>query len=265
MSGRFATRSVLVTGAGSGIGRATARLFAGEGAKVLATDIGDGLVETADSYPDMLTMCGDAGNEQRVADMVQKALEEFGALDVAVANAGISGGMAGIFDQTQRDWEEVLRVNLIGAFLAIKHTARAMVDAGRGGVIICTASVAGLRAGAGGAAYSASKAGVINLVQTAAQQLGGTGIRVNAVCPGLIETGMTHDVYQQARARGREEAIGQLNPLRRGGAPDEIARAIAFLASDEASYINGQALPVDGGLCSSLPFSGPRRLGEARF
>lgn len=265
MSGRFTAKSVLVTGAGSGIGRATACLFADEGAKVLATDISDAFAEMAGKSSRMLTMQADAGNEKAVAGMVGKALREFGTLDIAVANAGISGGMAGILDQDMDDWQEVLRINLIGAFLVIKYAARAMIDAGQVGTIICTASVAGLRAGAGGAAYSASKAGIINLVQTAAQQLSGTGIRVNAVCPGLVETGMTQEVYEQARARGKEEAIGQLNPMKRGGSPNEIARAIAFLASDEASYVNGQALPVDGGLCSSLPFSRPRRMSVVSF
>ena len=122
-----------------------------------------------------------------------------------------------------------------------------------GGSIICTASVAGLRSGAGGAAYSASKAGVINLVQTAAQQLSGSNIRVNAICPGLIETGMTRPIYDMAREKGQAHRIGELNPLGRGGAPHEIAKAALFLASDESSYVNGQALVVDGGLSSSHP------------
>jgi NAD(P)-dependent dehydrogenase (short-subunit alcohol dehydrogenase family) len=128
--------------------------------------------------------------------------------------------------------------------------------------MICTASVAGLRSGAGGAAYSASKAGVINLVQTASQQLFGTGIRVNAICPGLIETGMTQPIYEMARARGQEQRIGELNPLQRGGEPEEIARAALFLASDESSYVNGAALVVDGGLSSSHPVT---RLFELRM
>jgi NAD(P)-dependent dehydrogenase (short-subunit alcohol dehydrogenase family) len=122
-----------------------------------------------------------------------------------------------------------------------------------GGSIICTASVAGLRSGAGGAAYSASKAGVISLVQTAAQQLSGTGVRVNAICPGLIETGMTRPMYDVARERGHEQRIGELNPLKRGGEPEEIAQAALFLASNESSYVNGAALVVDGGLSSSHP------------
>lgn len=262
---RFAGRSVLVTGAGSGIGRATARLFAGEGARVLAVDLSDGVEETAAGHDAITPMRGDAGSEQDVAAMVADVIARHGGIDIVCANAGISGGMAGLFEQSGEDWAALLRVNLIGPFLAIKHGAKAMLDAGRPGAIVCTASVAGVRAGAGGPAYSASKAGVINLVQTSVQQLTGTGIRINAVCPGLIETSMTQDLYDAARAKGRQDAIGQLNPLRRGGEPAEIAAAIAFLASDEASYINGQSLVVDGGLSTSLPFAKPRVLGETTF
>ncbi len=115
--------------------------------------------------------------------------------------------------------------------------------------------MAGLRSGAGGPAYSASKAGVISLVKTAAQQLSGSNVRVNAICPGLIETGMTEFVYQRARAKGQEQMLGHLNPLKRGGEPQEIANAALFLASDESSYVNGHALVVDGGLSSSHPFN----------
>jgi NAD(P)-dependent dehydrogenase (short-subunit alcohol dehydrogenase family) len=178
---------------------------------------------------------------------------DHGGLDVFFANAGISGGFASIFEQDADDWAEILRVNLIGPFLAIKYAAPHMKE--RGGSIICTASVAGLRAGAGGPAYSASKAGVINLVKVAATQLAGANIRVNAICPGLIETGMTEFIFDSARAKGQEDKIGHLNPLKRGGAPIEIANAALFLASDEASYVNGQALAVDGGLSSSHPFN----------
>lgn len=262
----FDGKSVLITGAGSGIGRETARLFASEGARVLAADLNLAAVqETAETYGAISAMEVDAGDERHVKAMVERCTRDFGGVDVVVANAGISGGFAGLFDQTPEDWIELLKVNLVGPFLAIKHGARAMIDTGRTGAIVCTASVAGLRAGAGGPAYSASKAGVINLVQTAAQQLAGTGIRVNAVCPGLIETGMTQMIYDQARAKGRESQIGMLNPLGRGGEPNEIASAIAFLASDEASYVNGHALIVDGGLSSSHPVSRPRKLGESSF
>ena len=128
-----------------------------------------------------------------------------------------------------------------------------MVRQGKGS-IVCTASVAGLRSGAGSTPYSASKAGVISLVQTAANQLAGTGVRINAICPGLIETGMTRGIFELARQRGTDHKIGQLNPTRRAGEPEEIARAALFLASDESSYVNGQAIAVDGGLSSSHPF-----------
>lgn len=254
---RFDGKAVVVTGAASGIGRAAARLFAAEGARVVAVDLDHRVNETAE----MIRATGgiaeaveaDAGREEDVADFIRLAVERYGRLDVCYANAGISGGMKTLLDLSVEDWETILRVNLIGAFLAVKYAAQAMVPAG-GGAILCTASVAGLRSGAGGTPYSASKAGVISLVQTAANQLAGTGVRINAICPGLIETGMTQFMFDQARARGTEGKIGQLNPLRRAGAPEEIAQAALFLASDAASYINGQAIAVDGGLSSSHPF-----------
>ena len=146
-------------------------------------------------------------------------------IDILFANAGVSGGFDGIFDQDAGDWAEILRVNLIGPFLGIKYAAPAMKARG-GGSIVATASVAGLRSGAGGPAYSASKAGVINLVKVAATQLAGSNIRVNAICPGLIETGMTQVLYDRARAKGQEGQIGRLNPLKRGGDPAEIAKAV---------------------------------------
>jgi NAD(P)-dependent dehydrogenase (short-subunit alcohol dehydrogenase family) len=265
MSGSFAGKVVLITGAASGIGWATARLFADRGARVLALDHNTDFAELTAGYPSIFTVTADAGNEGDVERAVTMAIERHGALDVMVANAGTAGSVAGLFEQTAEEWRRVLNVNLLGPFLAIKHAAKAMVAAGRAGAIICTASVAGLRSGAGGSAYSAAKAGVINLVQTSAQQLATSGIRVNAVCPGLIETGMTASLFEQARSKGREAAIGQLNPLRRAGRPREIAEVIAFLASDAASYINGQALAVDGGLSSSHPTSKPNKLGEVSF
>ncbi len=258
---RFTDKSIIVTGAASGIGRAAARLFAAEGGRVVACDRSDAVAETAD----MIGVAGghaialrmDAGREEDVAQAVATAVERFGGLDVFWANAGVTGAArGGFFDATPDDWLELLRVNLVGPFLAVKHAAPTIAERG-GGAIICTASVAGIRSGAGPAHYSASKAGVINLVQTAAQQLAGTGVRVNAICPGLIETGMTRPMYERARAKGAEAKIGQLNPLKRGGQPEEIARAALFLASDEASYVNGQAVAVDGGLSSSHPFVPP--------
>jgi len=237
---RLAGKVAIVTGAASGIGKATVELFRSEGASVVGADITDGA--------DVRT---DAGSEEDVKRLVEDTAAKHGRLDVVFANAGISGGFATIAEQSAADWAEILRINLIGPFLAIKYAAPLMKE--RGGSIICTASVAGLRSGAGGAGYSASKAGVINLVQTAAQQLSGSGIRVNAICPGLIETGMTKPIYDIARDRGQEHRLGELAPLQRGGQPREIARAALFLASDESSYVNGTVLTVDGGLSSSHP------------
>ncbi len=249
---RFRDKVVVVTGAGSGIGRASARAFAAEGARVIAADRSDAVNETVADLGDALAVQIDAGDEGDVERLVATACERFGGLDVFFANAGISGGAAGIFDSSVELWTEVLRVNLIGPALAIKHAGPKIVERG-GGAILCTASVAGLRSGAGGPAYSASKAGVINLVQTAAQQLSTSNVRINAICPGLIETGMTQRAFEYAREVGKEDKLGRLNPLRRAGVPEEIARVALFLASDEASYVNGQAWVVDGGLSSSHP------------
>ena len=257
--GVLAGRHAIITGAGSGIGRASALLFASEGAAVLAVDRDEEAVRETEAQVAAAggraeAMAADVGEEAQAAAYVQRALDAFGSFDIVYANAGVSGGPTPLLDGTAALWTEVLRVNLIGAFLAIRHAAPHMVAQGRGS-IVCTASVAGLRANAAGAPYSASKAGVISLVQTAAGSLAGTGVRVNAVCPGLIETGMTRPLFDAARARGSEGRIGQLNPLQRHGMPGEIAAAALFLASDAASYVNGQALAVDGGLSAMLPFS----------
>ena len=241
---RLEGKVAIITGAASGIGEATADLFRSEGATVVAADRAEGV--------DIVSL--DAGSEADVERLVEQTVADHGGVDIVFANAGISGGLAGLFEQSSSDWEEILRVNLIGPWLAIKYAAPHMKARG-GGSIVCTASVAGIRAGAGGVAYSASKAGVINLVKTAAAQLCDSNIRVNAICPGLIETGMTQGIYDMARAAGKQEMIGQLNPLRRGGEPREIAEVALFLASDESSYVNGHALVADGGLSISHPFT----------
>jgi len=253
---RFTGKSVIVTGAGSGIGRAAARLFAAEGASVVVADINEGADETAaliaGAGGNAAAIRIDAGVEEDVVRAVALACDRFGGLDVMFANAGISGGMANIFDTDVALITEVLRVNLIGPFLAIKHAAPRIAERG-GGAIVLTASVAGIRSGAGSPAYSASKAGVINLAAVAAQQLSGSDVRVNALCPGLTETGMTKPVFDYAREADKLDRVGRLNPLRRGAQPEELAKVALFLASDDASYVNGQAVVVDGGLSSSHP------------
>ena len=257
--GRLDGRVALVTGAASGIGRASARLFAAEGAKVAVVDRAPEIAETADAIKKAggkaLSLQCDASSEADVAKAVDAAVAEFGGLDAVYANAGISGGLKPFFELDANDWMQILQVNLVGVYLAVKHASRIMIPK-KTGSIVCTASVAGLRSGAGGAPYSASKAGVISLVQTAANFLAGTNVRINAICPGLIETGMTKPIFEYARARGTGDKIGQLNPLRRYGEPEEIAQMALFLASDAGSYVNGQAIAVDGGLSSSHPVRG---------
>lgn len=254
--GQLSGKSIIVTGAGSGIGRAAAQLFAREGARLVLADKMDTVHETAELAKafggTVLALTGDAGDEAFVTELVASALTHLGSLDGLWANAGISGGWTPMVEQDAVFWAEVLRVNLIGPFLLIKHASPVMIAAGKGSIVM-TASVAGIRSGAGGMPYSASKAGVINLATTAANEFYGTGVRVNCICPGLIETGMTKPIFDGARARGNEDKIGQLNPLKRAGGPNEIAEAGLFLLSDAASYVNGQAIVVDGGLSSSHP------------
>ncbi|MBR1284865.1 SDR family oxidoreductase [Bradyrhizobium sp. AUGA SZCCT0177] len=257
--GRLEGKSVIITGAGSGIGRAASLLFTREGAKLIAVDRSEAVKETAKLVSDaggiVEAVMADAGSEADVKAFIDKAVSKYGKLDAIWANAGVSGGLVPIPEQTVEHWQEVLRINLIGPFLAIKHSMPHMIRQ-KSGSIVCTASVAGLKAGASGHPYGASKAGVISLVQTTAYSLSGTGVRINAVCPGLIETGMTKPIFDNAKQRGTEGKIGQLNPLKRAGQPHELAAMGLFLASDDASYVNGQAIPVDGGLTASMPYTG---------
>jgi NAD(P)-dependent dehydrogenase (short-subunit alcohol dehydrogenase family) len=249
-------RAALITGAASGIGRAAALLFADAGAKVVAADLSPEVEATVDAVRaaggTAEALVGDCADKAFVDRAVDTAVAKFGRLDATFANAGIGGGLGRLDELTVDEWERVLRVNLIGVFLAVQASARVMVPQGSGSIIL-TASVAGIRSGAGGMPYSASKAGVINMAATAANQLSGTGVRVNAICPGLTETGMTQAWFDGARARGTEAKLGQLNPLKRAAGPEEQASVALFLASDASAYINGQHIAVDGGLSSSHP------------
>jgi NAD(P)-dependent dehydrogenase (short-subunit alcohol dehydrogenase family) len=257
--GRLEGKSVIITGAGSGIGRAASLMFTKEGARLIAVDKTEGVKETVEQVKKAggtaEAVMADAGSEADVIGFIDRAVASYGRLDAIWANAGISGGLVPLAEQTVEHWQEILRVNLIGAFLAVKHSIPHMTRQ-QYGAIVCTASVAGLKSGASGHPYAASKAGVISLVQTTAYSLSGTGVRINAVCPGLIETGMTRPIFDNAKQRGTDGKIGQLNPLKRAGQPHEIAAMGLFLASDEASYVNGQAIPVDGGLTASMPYAG---------
>ena len=254
-------KRLVITGAASGIGRATAILAAAEGARVVAVDLAEAVEETVHEIKEAgghaVAVKADVSDEDAVAGFIDRCVSEFGGLDGVYANAGVSSGRRTLAELTVEDWQRTLAINTVGVFLAIKHAVPHLTKQGSG-ALLCTASVAGLRANAGGVDYSASKAGVISIVQTVAYQLYGTGVRINAICPGLIETGMTRPAFDRARERGTEERIGQINPTRRAGQPIEIAQMACFLLSDRASYVNGQAVPVDGGLSASHPWVFPR-------
>jgi NAD(P)-dependent dehydrogenase (short-subunit alcohol dehydrogenase family) len=249
MAGRFAGRGILVTGGGSGIGRAAALLFAGEGGRVAVVDQdGDEAQATANSIRqnggEALAIGADVSREADCRGMVQRALAAYGRLDVAFNNAGIGASGFAVADEEEVAWSRLIDVNLKGIFLAMKYEIPAMVGAG-GGAIVNTASVAGLVGERGIGAYSASKHGVVGLTRTAALDYIGQGVRINAVCPGATRTRMLANWFQDPKV---ESFILSRHPIGRIAEPEEIARAVLFLASDDASFIVGQALAVDGGL-----------------
>ncbi|PLN86737.1 dehydrogenase with different specificitie [Aspergillus taichungensis] len=265
---RVKDKVVIVTGTNSpaGIGRASAHQFAHNGAKAVyicdydSTHLATHKREIESLYPgvDVHTRQFDAANEEAVKAVVADALQKYGRLDVFFANAGIVGQPVSFADMSAEGFAKTLNTNTISVFLAAKHASAAMRRTSPSkpypsGSIICTASVAGLRSNAGSTDYSASKAAVVSIAQTISYQLAGTGIRINAICPGLIETGMTQVVFDRARERGTERKVGQLNPLQRGAVADEVARVALFLGSDESSYVNGQAWAVCGGLSAGHP------------
>jgi NAD(P)-dependent dehydrogenase (short-subunit alcohol dehydrogenase family) len=249
MAGRFAGRSILVTGSGSGIGRAAALLFAGEGGRVAVVDQDEDEAQaTANSIRqnggEALAIGADVSREADCRGMVQRALAAYGRLDVAFNNAGIGASGFAVADEEEVAWSRLIDVNLKGIFLAMKYEIPAMVGAG-GGAIVNTASVAGLVGERGIGAYSASKHGVVGLTRTAALDYIGQGVRINAVCPGATRTRMLANWFQDPKV---ESFILSRHPIGRIAEPEEIARAVLFLASDDASFIVGQALAVDGGL-----------------
>jgi NAD(P)-dependent dehydrogenase (short-subunit alcohol dehydrogenase family) len=240
-------------------GRATVIEMVNEGYNVYACDVNeDGLKDTIQGLPSskVAMQLVNVSKEEQVKSAVDNCVKKFGSIHVMFANAGVGGDYAGFHEYSEDNMEQVFKVNVYGVFYSFKHAFLAMQKLGvTDGSLIGTASVAGIRSGAGGAAYSASKAAVISIGQTVANQLTGTGIRCNIVCPGLIETGMTKPIFEIADSRNNRSKIGQLNPMLRYGVAKEIATVVIFLASPAASYVNGQAIAVDGGLSSSHPIA----------
>jgi len=248
-NGRFAGKVAFITGAGSGIGRTTALAFAHEGASVAAVDLAE--QHSAETVRQIAELGGTAlsvGCDVTSSDQVQAALaqtvERFGRLDVAFNNAGIELRPTPLADIAEADWDRVLVTNLRGVFLCMKHQIPLMLEHG-GGAIVNTSSGAGVKGFPGGGAYGASKFGIIGLTKCAALDYAASGIRINAICPGIIDTEMM-DRFTGGTDAGRQAVIAQ-EPVGRMGTPQEIAAAVLWLCSDEAGFAVGHALVIDGG------------------
>ncbi len=264
---RLKDKVALITGAASGIGKSTSLLFGQEGAKVMCVDVnGEGAErvanQIADSGGEAAPLTVDVAREDDVQRMVRETVERWGRLDILYNNAGIGFGMP-VTQVPEEEWDRLIDINLKGVFLGCKHAIPEMVKQG-GGTIINTASDAGLRGVSFLSTYCASKGGVVLLTKSLAVEWARQGIRVNCVCPGVIQTPILDPFLERAEQTSgvsREamwERMAQMHPLGRVGQPEEVARAVAFLASDEASFITGVALPVDGGLEAGPPM---QRLG----
>jgi len=244
--GRLDNKVAVITGAASGMGRATAIRFAGEGAAVVIADLnqegGEAAVrECRENGGRAVFQKADVSAEADVAALITRAVTEFGRLDITFNNAGLVGALGSLEEVTAESWDKTHAILLRGVFLGIKYSIAPMRRAG-GGSIISTASIAGMRGGFGPLPYSAAKAGVINLTECAAFELGKDRIRVNCICPGGINTPI-----MGRQTPDSEAALAHAQPMQRAGQPDDIANMALFLASDESAWITGTSMLVDGG------------------
>ena len=253
---RLEKKVAVITGGASGMGLATVMRFLEEGARVVIadynTETGNAALAAADGagYRGLASFIRtDVASESDVEAMLQRALDEYGGLDIVFNNAGVGGAVGPLTETTVSDWDYTFDVLTKGVFLGIKHAARAMKQQGHGGAIINTASTAGLSGGSGPLVYSAAKAAVINLTKAAAVQLAPDRIRVNAICPGGILTGLT----DQGDPATSAKFLDTFQPWPEHGTGENIAGAALFLASEDSTFVTGEALVVDGGLTAIGP------------
>ncbi len=251
--GRFSGKTVLITGGAGAIGSTAARRFAAEGARIAVVDLDPDrtasvVAELEGGGAEALGIVADAGSEADAGRAVQETTKRFGRLDIVFNNAGIAGTVAPVYELAVADWDEIVRINLRGIFLIQREALKAMIDAKVAGAIVnMSSSMAGFDVLSGAAGYAATKHAVLGLTRIAALDVARYGIRVNAVCPGVIETHLGVPSEDEESYRSSTERFANRIPLRRIGQPKDVAAVVAFLASSDAAHVTGVGWLIDGG------------------